>query len=76
MEYFFYTRLVKEVFQQRLAHGLESIFFPGGYIPSLSDIIIEAQKLNINITDVEILRLHYAHTLSHWYKIFKSIKRK
>ena len=34
----------------------------------VSDIIIEAQKLNINITDVEILRLHYAHTLSHWYK--------
>ena len=35
---------------------------------SLSDIIIETQKLNINVTDIEILRLHYAHTLSHWYK--------
>jgi cyclopropane-fatty-acyl-phospholipid synthase len=42
--------------------------FPGGYIPSLSDIINETQKLNINITDIEILRMHYAHTLSHWYK--------
>ena len=28
----------------------------------------ETQKLNINIEDIEILRLHYAHTLSHWYK--------
>ena len=28
----------------------------------------ETQKLNINVTDIEILRLHYAHTLSHWYK--------
>tara|TARA_B100000579_G_scaffold398236_1_gene378364 strand:+ start:816 stop:2000 length:1185 start_codon:yes stop_codon:yes gene_type:complete len=47
---------------------IRKYIFPGGYIPSLSDIITETQKLNINITDIEILRLHYAHTLSHWYK--------
>jgi len=47
---------------------IRKYIFPGGYIPSLSDIISETQKLNINITDIEILRLHYAHTLSHWYK--------
>ena len=47
---------------------IRKYIFPGGYIPSLSDIIEHTQKLNINITDVEILRLHYAHTLSHWYK--------
>jgi len=47
---------------------IRKYIFPGGYIPSLSDIISETQKLNINVTDIEILRLHYAHTLSHWYK--------
>ena len=47
---------------------IRKYIFPGGYIPSLSDIIIGTQKLNINITDIEVLRLHYAHTLSHWYK--------
>ncbi len=47
---------------------IRKYIFPGGYIPSMSDIINETQKLNINITDIEILRLHYAHTLSHWYK--------
>ena len=47
---------------------IRKYIFPGGYIPSLSDIIYETQKLNINITDIEILRLHYAHTLTHWYK--------
>ena len=47
---------------------IRKYIFPGGYIPSLSDIINETQKLNINITDIEILRLHYAHTLTHWYK--------
>ncbi len=47
---------------------IRKYIFPGGYIPSLSDIINETEKLNINITDIEILRLHYAHTLTHWYK--------
>jgi len=47
---------------------IRKYIFPGGYIPSLSDILTETQKLNINITDIEILRLHYAHTLTHWYK--------
>ena len=47
---------------------IRKYIFPGGYIPSLSEIMKETQKLNINVTDVEILRLHYAHTLSHWYK--------
>ena len=47
---------------------IRKYIFPGGYIPSLSDIIIDCEKLNINITDIEVLRLHYAHTLSHWYK--------
>ena len=47
---------------------IRKYIFPGGYTPSLSDIINETQKLNINITDIEILRLHYAHTLTHWYK--------
>ena len=55
---------------------IRKYIFPGGYIPSLSDIINETQKLNINITDVEILRLHYAHTLTHWYKNIQKNKDK
>ena len=47
---------------------IRKYIFPGGYIPSLSDIINETQKLNINITDIEILRLHYSHTLTYWYE--------
>ncbi len=55
---------------------IRKYIFPGGYIPSLSDIINETQKLNINVTDIEILRLHYAHTLSHWYKNVQKNKDK
>ena len=47
---------------------IRKYIFPGGYIPSLSEIIKTTEKLNINITDVEVLRLHYAYTLDCWYK--------
>jgi len=41
--------------------------FPGGYIPALSEIVRVTEKLRFMITDVEVLRLHYAYTLKHWY---------
>ena len=47
---------------------IRKYIFPGGYIPSLSEVMNETQKLNINVTDVEVLRLHYAHTLTRWYQ--------
>lgn len=47
---------------------IRKYIFPGGYIPSLSEITKVTESLNINITDIEILRLHYAHTLDCWYK--------
>jgi cyclopropane-fatty-acyl-phospholipid synthase len=47
---------------------IRKYIFPGGYIPSLSEILKTCEKLSINITDIEVLRLHYALTLNHWYK--------
>ena len=47
---------------------IRKYIFPGGYIPSLSEITKVTEIYNMNITDIEILRMHYAHTLSHWYK--------
>ena len=42
--------------------------FPGGYSPSLSEIITASEKAQLIATDVETLRLHYAYTLRHWYR--------
>ena len=47
---------------------IRKYIFPGGYIPSMSEIVKTCEKQNINITDIEILRHHYAKTLSHWYR--------
>ncbi len=41
--------------------------FPGGYNPALSEIVAASEGLRMHLTDVEVLRLHYAHTLQHWY---------
>lgn len=40
--------------------------FPGGHLPSLSDISAAAERSGLIITDVEVLRLHYAETLRAW----------
>ncbi|WP_419910549.1 class I SAM-dependent methyltransferase [Hoeflea sp.] len=40
--------------------------FPGGYIPSLSEVITAIERSGLVITDVEVLRLHYAETLKAW----------
>ena len=47
---------------------IQKYIFPGGYIPSLSEIIKATENLNINVTDIEVLRMHYAYTLDHWHK--------
>ena len=41
--------------------------FPGGYSPALSQIVPAVEKAWMWITDIEVLRLHYAHTIRHWY---------
>ena len=42
--------------------------FPGGYNPALSEIARGYEGLGLLMTDVEVLRLHYAYTLEKWYE--------
>ncbi|MGH7913698.1 MAG: class I SAM-dependent methyltransferase [Candidatus Binataceae bacterium] len=44
--------------------------FPGGYIPSLSEVLPHIEKAGLLVTDIEILRLHYAETLKNWRERF------
>lgn len=47
--------------------------FPGGYIPSLSQITNKVEQIKgLVYTDVEVLRLHYAWTLEEWYRRFQT----
>jgi cyclopropane-fatty-acyl-phospholipid synthase len=40
--------------------------FPGGYAPALSEVAAAIEKSGLIITDVEVLRMHYAETLREW----------
>jgi len=40
--------------------------FPGGYIPALSEVLPVIERAGLLVTDIEILRLHYAETLKAW----------
>jgi cyclopropane-fatty-acyl-phospholipid synthase len=49
---------------------IEKYIFPGGYCPALSEVIAHIERSGLLITDIEILRLHYASTLAHWRNRF------
>ncbi len=49
---------------------IKKYIFPGGYIPALSEMVAAVEKNYMYISDVEILRMHYAMTLSHWHQRF------
>ena len=40
--------------------------FPGGYTPSLSEVTGPIEKAGLIISDLEVLKMHYSHTLRHW----------
>jgi len=50
--------------------------FPGGYCPSLSEVIPAIERAGLIITDIEILRLHYAETLRLWRERFEQNRAK
>ncbi len=42
--------------------------FPGGYVPSMSELVTALENTRWEISDVEELRFHYAYTLAEWYR--------
>jgi cyclopropane-fatty-acyl-phospholipid synthase len=44
--------------------------FPGGYIPAMSEVLPAIERAGLLVTDVEVLRLHYAETLRAWRERF------
>lgn len=55
---------------------LAKYIFPGGYTPALSEIVPVIERVGLYITDIEILRLHYASTLRDWRRRFNTNRDK
>ena len=51
---------------------IDKYIFPGGYIPALSEVLPSVERAGLLVTDIEILRLHYAMTLRHWRQRFRA----
>jgi cyclopropane-fatty-acyl-phospholipid synthase len=49
---------------------IKKYIFPGGYIPALSEVLPAIERAGLVVTDIEILRLHYAETLKAWRERF------
>ena len=49
---------------------VDKYIFPGGYIPALSEVLPAIERAGLLMTDIEILRLHYAETLKMWRERF------
>ena len=45
---------------------ITKFIFPGGYTPSLSEVTTPIEKAGLIVSDIEVLKLHYSHTLRHW----------
>lgn len=65
------------------AHGpyvtapfVRKYIFPGGYIPALSEVLPAIERAGLWVTDIEILRLHYAKTLRRWHERFAANRAK
>jgi len=53
---------------------ISKYIFPGGYTPSLSEVAGPIEKSGLIISDMEVLRMHYSHTLRHWKERFSDRK--
>jgi cyclopropane-fatty-acyl-phospholipid synthase len=51
---------------------LRKYIFPGSYCPALSETLAAIERVELWVTDIEILRLHYAETLRHWSERFRA----
>ena len=55
---------------------IRKYIFPGGYIPALSEVMPAIEKAGLVVTDIEILRLHYAETLKAWRERFMANRKR
>ncbi len=51
---------------------INKYIFPGGYVPSLSELAPAMERSGLWQTDLEVWRLHYAYTLRHWRDRFEA----
>ncbi len=55
---------------------IRKYIFPGTDVPTLGEVLPVIEGAKLIVTDVELLRLHYAETLRHWEQRFQANRAK
>lgn len=55
---------------------LRKYIFPGGYTPAMSEVLSAVERERLYVTDIEVLRMHYAKTLDHWHRRFQANRKR
>jgi cyclopropane-fatty-acyl-phospholipid synthase len=55
---------------------LRKYIFPGAYGPAMSEVFAATEREHLWVSDVEVLRVHYADTLVEWNKRFQANRDK
>lgn len=72
----FLLHSITKQFENETNAWIEGYIFPGGYIPSVREVVHTLPDYDFYIKDMESLRLHYAKTLECWADNFeKNIDR-
>jgi len=53
---------------------VDKYIFPGGHLPSLSEMCAASEQARMIVSDVETLRLHYAYTVREWLRRFQAAR--
>lgn len=53
---------------------IRKYIFPGGYCPAASEVLAAIEPTRLMLTDLEVLRLHYARTLEEWHRRFQQAR--
>jgi cyclopropane-fatty-acyl-phospholipid synthase len=53
-----------------ISSWIRKYIFPGAYVPALSEVLLSVERSGLWLTDLEVLRLHYAETLRAWRERF------
>jgi cyclopropane-fatty-acyl-phospholipid synthase len=51
---------------------IQKNIFPGGYIPSLRELVWMFPEYQLHVLDIESLRMHYAMTLDRWSEEYEN----
>jgi cyclopropane-fatty-acyl-phospholipid synthase len=49
---------------------IRKYIFPGAYVPALSEVFAAVERCGLWTADMEVLRVHYTHTIRHWRERF------